>query len=462
MIDSIRTTRPVPYVASVCVRRSKIRLLFFFKKPQKTKAKDKRMQASTRICFLRFATKRANAARLFSLASSPSTNNVSTSFFHSAATLSSLSPKHWDDPARQEYKFWNREESTEKGKYSYLLEISPESMQRESRIFSLSAPNDEANDALHNGKLPMGAQLLRVGESLSDFDDLRDSKPNTLFVSPSCPMARIQLPLVLAAFPSIEWVHVRSAGIDFLVSDELSAFRTNLKVTNAKGQFSSSLAEYAMTACSYFAKDLPRLMKNQKAKVWDNYDIEELRGKTLGIVGYGDIGRACAKLATVYGMRIVALRRHPFLSKDDPFCDIIYGRDKRSLNQLMSESDYIVCSAPSTIETRGMVNAQAFDHVKENAVFINLGRGPVVDEEALINALKMRRLKGAALDVFIDEPLPEDNELWKLDNVLISPHNMDKTSTFMHEATEFFVKENLPRFICGEELLNPVDTGEGY
>jgi len=182
-----------------------------------------------------------------------------------------------------------------------------------------------------------------------------------------------------------------------------------------------------MMACSYFAKDLPLLMKNKQNKVWDNYDIEELRGKTMGIVGYGDIGRACAKMASVYGMRIVALRRHPYLSREDCLCDVVYGRDKESLNKLMSESDYIVCSAPSTIETRGMVSAEAFEHVKESAVFINLGRGPVVDEAALIKTLETGKLKGAALDVFSQEPLPPDNKLWELENVLISPHNMDKT-----------------------------------
>jgi phosphoglycerate dehydrogenase-like enzyme len=147
-----------------------------------------------------------------------------------------------------------------------------------------------------------------------------------------------------------------------------------------------------------------------------------------GIIGYGDIGRACAKLATVYGMKIVALRRHPYLSKDDPYCDVVYGRDKGSLNQLMGESDYILCSTPSTVETRGMVNADAFAHVKENAVFINLGRGPVVDEQALIGALKTGRLKGAALDVFVEEPLPPTSELWDMPHVLISPHNMDQTA----------------------------------
>lgn len=376
-------------------------------------------------------------------------------------------PKAWADPAMRQYKFWNRENAVEKGKYSYLIDISPESIAREAKIISLSDPSDPANEALHSGKnLPLGSSLLGVGTTLRDFEAIRNSpqKPNVLFVSPSCPEAAKTLPLVLAAFPSIEWIHCRSAGIDFVESGEFGdlCVSNNIEVTNAKGQFSSSLAEYALFACSYFAKDLPRLMRQQQAKNWEKYDVEELRGKTLGIVGYGDIGRACAKLATVYGMRIVALRRHPFLSKDDPFCDVVYGRDKSSLNKLMSESDYIICSAPSTIETRGMVNEIAFDSVKQNAVLINLGRGPVVDENALIHALKTGKLRGAALDVFVEEPLPQNSELWSLPNVLISPHNMDQTPTFMHEATEFFLNENLPRYICGEELLNPVDPLLGY
>jgi phosphoglycerate dehydrogenase-like enzyme len=254
-----------------------------------------------------------------------------------------------------------------------------------------------------------------------------------------------------------------SIGIDFIESETFTELTTNSKiqVTNAKGQFSSSLAEYVFFACSYFAKQLPRLEANKKARIYEKFDVQELRGKTLGIVGYGDIGRACAKLATVYGMRIIALRRHPYLSKNDPTCDVVYGRDKKSLNKLMSESDYIVCSAPSTVETRGMVGAEAFASVKKNAVFINVGRGPVVDEVALVEALKTGKLKGAALDVFAEEPLPENSELWDLP-VLISPHNMDQTTTFMHEATEFFLNENLPRFICGEDLLNPVDPALGY
>ena len=188
----------------------------------------------------------------------------------------------------------------------------------------------------------------------------------------------------------------------------------------------------------------------------------ELRHKTLGVVGYGDIGRACAKLAHVYGMRVVALRRNPDLCQGDPLCDKVIPSTTEALNELMSESDYILVSAPLTDDTRGLIGREQFGHAKDQAVFINLGRGPVVDEDALIGALKSGKLKGAALDVFTEEPLPERSELWELDNVLISPHNMDQTATFMHEATEFFVHENIPRFVRGEELLNHVDKVAGY
>ena len=156
------------------------------------------------------------------------------------------------------------------------------------------------------------------------------------------------------------------------------------------------------------------------------------------------------------------MRRNPVKSEMDPICDEVYGTSKLSLQKLMSVSDYVVCSAPSTVDSRGMVNADAFKAAKPGQVFINLGRGPVIDEDALVAELKNGHLKGAALDVFATEPLPADHELWDIPNVLISPHNMDKTATFMHEATDFFVNENLPRFILGDDLLNPVDGELGY
>jgi len=187
-----------------------------------------------------------------------------------------------------------------------------------------------------------------------------------------------------------------------------------------------------------------------------------MRRATLGIVGFGDIGRAVAKLAKAYGMHIIALRRHP--EPDEYVDEMLSGAD--SLNAVFARSDYVLCALPLTPDTNKMIGKEQFDaaatNKKGNVVFINVGRGPVVDEEELIAALQDGRLKGAALDVFAVEPLPETSKLWELDNVLLSPHNMDRTDTFMHESTEFFVNEQLPRFIQGLPLYNEVDRVAGY
>jgi phosphoglycerate dehydrogenase-like enzyme len=349
--------------------------------------------------------------------------------------------------------FWNRVTSTERD----FDQNAP--IVKEAKIISLTDVKDKANGALNDAGdcLPEGSQLLAVGGSMQDFDveRLRESGANVVFVSH--PNSREPLAQLLEQIPTIEWVHSRAAGIDFVASPALTSWKGGI-VTNAKGSFSSTLAEYTLMACSYFAKDLPRLLRNKKAKNWDKYPVLELRGATLGIVGYGDIGRACARLAAVYGMKVIALRRRPL---PDPFCTEVYGNDKDSLNRLFQKSDYILCSAPLTSETKGMIGKAQFDNAKEGAVFINVGRGPIVDEEALIEALR-GRLKGAGLDVFAIEPLPTDSPLWDMENVLLSPHNMDKTDTFMHEATEFFVEENLPRFLRGLPLLNQVNPADGY
>ena len=204
--------------------------------------------------------------------------------------------------------------------------------------------------------------------------------------------------------------------------------------TNARGVFSSSLAEYCMLAIGYFAKDVMRLNRQKGASLWTKYSVREIKGATLGVIGYGSIGQACASLGKAYGMRVVGVRRDPSLSADDPRIDKCYGND--DIAKVFAESDYVVCAAPLTPNTRGMVTPEAIKSAKEGCVLINLGRGPVIHEGAMIDALKDGTLRGAALDVFDTEPLPPDHELWKLDNVLISPHNMDQTATFMKEASE--------------------------
>jgi phosphoglycerate dehydrogenase-like enzyme len=336
-------------------------------------------------------------------------------------------------------------------------------LQRTANIVALSDPNDEADAALLNAKLPPGCTLWGVGATLQDIRDSYEPKSfdpdsvNAVFVSH--PNARGPLAQLLQECPKVEWVHTRSAGIDFVTSPALSEFKG--VVTNAKGQFSSTLAEYTMLAIGYFAKDLPRLSRNKATKVWDKYDVHEIKRSTLGIVGYGDIGKAAAKLAKAYGMTVRAVVRRRVVN-DDPNVDAVYGNTPSELVRLFSESDYVLCAAPLTEETKGLIGKACFDGAKRGAVFINVGRGPIADEAELIKALQDGRLRGAALDVFETEPLPPTSPLWEMDNVLLSPHNMDKTATFMHESTEFYVNEQLPRFVRGDPLLNVVDPKAGY
>lgn len=329
---------------------------------------------------------------------------------------------------------------------------------REANIVVLAKdPRDPANAALYDN-MPKGSKVVATVSSMDEFKDVDDKTVkdvNVLFTSWSNKEVVAE---ALKRFPGVEWVHARSAGVEHIICPAL--VEHPCKLTNARGCFSSTLAEYTMLSCSYFAKDLPRLMRQKEEKKWEQYCVKELRGSTLGVVGYGDIGKACARLAKAYGMRIVALKRNPV--KDD-VADVCYGGD--GLPKLMSECDYVVVATPLTEKTRGMVGEEALEAAKEGSVLINLGRGPIVNEGAMINALKNGKLRGLALDVFDIEPLPSDHELWGLENVLISPHNMDMTETFMKEATEVFKSEWLVKFLAGEDVAgfpNLVKKEEGY
>lgn len=350
--------------------------------------------------------------------------------------------------------YWNREASTRK-QYD-----SSKPVIKEARIVCISDPQDDSNSVLYKRDLPDKAKIVAIGIGIDDFDidTLKKQNANVIFCSHA--KAREPLAHLLKEIPTIEWVHSRSAGLDHITSEALS--NTKAVVTNAKGSFSSTLAESSMMGIAYFAKDIPRLLRQKKEKNWEKYSVLEIRGATLGIIGYGDIGKSTAKLAKAYGMKVKALRRNVELSQDDPFCDEVLPSNRESVNRLFKECDYVLCAAPLTKDTKNLIGKESFDHGDENTVFLNVGRGPIVDEEALIEALQNGKLKGAALDVFTTEPLPSDSKLWTLDNVLMSPHNMDQTATFMHEAAEFFVEENLPRFSRGESLLNPTNPSLGY
>ena len=269
------------------------------------------------------------------------------------------------------------------------------------------------------------------------------------------------LPLFRKVFgmcPNLRWVHSLSAGLDKALFPEL--LQSPLPLTNGSGVFSASLGEFALAAILYFAKDFRRMIRSQQAGVWEPFDVMPVSGHTVGIIGYGDIGRAIAARVRPLGMTVLAVKRHvsPSLAAD-PLVDQVYGPERRI--EMLSRCDYVVVAAPLTAETRGMIGEPEFAVMKSTAVVINVGRGPVIEEKALVRALSNGRIKGAALDVFDQEPLPQGHPFYQLENVLLSPHCADHTPDWLDNAMRFFVAQ-FERFRKGEPLLNVVDKKLGY
>lgn len=315
-------------------------------------------------------------------------------------------------------------------------------------VLVLTSPGDT--------RLPFEAELrtmaeIFVGESARDFVTAAAEAEIILNWSGSLALLRE----VFLESPRVRWIHSRSAGLEQVLFPEL--VKSAVTLTNGSGVFSASLGEFAMAAILYFAKDLRRMIRNQQAGVWEPFDVTMIEGKTLGIVGYGSIGREVAVRARALGMNVISVRRRAS-QKSDPLVRM-YGADQ--LREMLSESDYIVVTLPLTEETRGKIGEAEFAVMKKGAVVINLGRGPTIDEQALIRALSEGRIRGAALDVFDEEPLPQGHPFYSLENVLLSPHCADHTSDWLDNAMRFFLAQ-LQRFRRGEALLNLVDKKAGY
>jgi phosphoglycerate dehydrogenase-like enzyme len=294
---------------------------------------------------------------------------------------------------------------------------------------------------------------IAVGDNLEAFERAAPDADAVLMWS----APRHLLPGLLRMAPRVRWVHSRSAGLDTVLFPELVA--SPITVTNGRGVFSQSLGEFAIAAALFFAKDLRRMVRSQEQGRWDPFDITEIRGKAMGIIGYGDIGRAIASRAKCMGMRVMALRRRPEASHKDAYADEVLPPDR--LLDLIRQSDYLAVSAPLVDGTRGLIAERELAAMKPEAVIMNLGRGPVIDESALVRALQERRIRGAALDVFDEEPLPAGHPLYQLENVLLSPHCADHTPSWLEDAMRFFL-ENFERYRKGEPLVNVVDKSRGY
>ncbi|HMD47502.1 MAG TPA: D-2-hydroxyacid dehydrogenase, partial [Bryobacteraceae bacterium] len=253
----------------------------------------------------------------------------------------------------------------------------------------------------------------------------------------------------------VRWVHSMWAGVEKILFPEL--IESSAVLTNGRGVFKDGLAEFTIAAILFFAKDLRRLIRNQESGRWEQFDVFEIRKQILGVVGYGEIGRESARLARALGMQVYAVRRSA--TSPDPFVDRMFPLN--ALHEMLALCDYVLVAAPLTPETRGMIGERELAAIKSSAVIMNVGRGPVIVESALIAALENGRLKGAALDVFDTEPLPAGHPFFKLPNVLLSPHSADHTIGWYDLGMLKFI-ENFERFRQGQPLENIVDKKAGY
>lgn len=259
---------------------------------------------------------------------------------------------------------------------------------------------------------------------------------------------------LLSSVPTLRWVHSTTDGVDNLLFPEISEF--DVVLTNASGIFDIPIAEMVLSYILTVGKRLPEFMTQQRAHYWNELRLRELRQLTVGIVGLGGIGSEVARLCQAFGMRVLGMRRHP---RPHQFADEVLGPDQ--LHDLLAESDYVVISCPLTEETRGLIGPAELDAMAPEAWLINIARGPVVDQEALIETLWERRIGGACLDVFAEEPLPDDSLLWDLPNVIVTPHNAWSSPLLMDREAELFL-DNLRRYLADELLQNVVDKDAGY
>ena len=269
-------------------------------------------------------------------------------------------------------------------------------------------------------------------------------------------------PEILRQGRGLRWVHSGTAGVAGSLTPEMRA--SDVVFTNSAGVHAPAMAETVLAMILHFARGLDFAVLAQAAGRWDaapfdagDAPVREVAGSTVGIVGYGGIGREIAARARTLGARVLATKRRP--APPEEGVELVYG--DAGLERILTECDYVVLCAPETEETRGMIDERALGRMPPHAVLVNVARGALVDEAALAEALRAGRLRGAALDVFATEPLPEASPLWRLPNVLITPHVSAYTHRFW-ERELALLEENIARYLHGRPLLNVVDKVAGY
>jgi phosphoglycerate dehydrogenase-like enzyme len=254
--------------------------------------------------------------------------------------------------------------------------------------------------------------------------------------------------------PRLRWVQGTAAGTAeqvraaSLTTDELA----RVAITSASGVHAGMLAEFAILGLLAFNKDVPRLLAGKAVRSWEHRAVPELRGRTVLIVGFGSIGQEVGRLAKAFGMRVIGVNRSG--TSSSPYADEV--RPVAYLRDLVPLADAVVVALPSTNATAKLIDSGTIDLMRPGAIFVNIGRGTVVDEPALVAGLANGRLAGAALDVFATEPLPPESPLWEMPNVLISPHTAAQSTLENARIIELFC-ENLRRYLASADLINSID-----
>lgn len=309
---------------------------------------------------------------------------------------------------------------------------------------------------LHAGDLPDGLQSVAEAaevryatvDTLADAVDGADALLLWDFFSAA----------VRSAWPrctSLKWIHIAAAGVDSLLFEGL--VESDVIVTNSRGVFDRPIAEFVLAQILAFAKDSERSRALQHSKTWEHRETERIDGAHAMVVGTGAIGRAIAQLLTAVGMSVSGVGR----TARDGDCDFGSVYASSELAAVVSRADYLILIAPLTRHTRGMVGDTVLARMKAGSRIVNVGRGELVDTQALLNHLGTGHLAGAALDVFESEPLPADHPLWTTENVVITPHMSGDVSGWKQRLAQLFV-DNAHRYLQGRPLLNVVDKKLGF
>ena len=262
---------------------------------------------------------------------------------------------------------------------------------------------------------------------------------------------------IIARAPKLKWMQAVSAGVDRHQGTEI--WKSNVIMTGVSGIHATPIGEYVLAFMLMLAKNTPQGFRMMQTRNWQRYMVRTLRDKTVGIIGLGNIGKEVARLAKAFGMRVIATRRSTKKSGKASNVDLLLPRDR--LKELLKASDYVALTLPLTPETRHIIGEAEFKAMKSTAYIINIGRGGLIDQEALIKALDAKQIAGAGLDVVTPEPLSKESRLWDFDNVILSPHVSGGMEDYMLHATELFC-DNLKRYLDGRKLRNVIDKKKGY